>query len=340
VDIYSLMYEKLKLKPPIKIGTLFSGIGTPEMALKRITSLSETVFISEIDPYALKSYNAIHGNTLNLGSVQDIESLPYVDILHASPPCQDLSKVGKRKGAGKGTRSGLLHELPRIIRNTTHKPRVITIEQVPDLLAKEFSHHWRSLVLEMEDLGYTIYAHILNAKNYGVPQSRNRLYGVFVLGKYSYIFPNQVALQRTRDDYLEPHSTVDKRVWLSENMIHCFMQEGSAYPRRERFLSNILGDTSIVHTITTREGQVPTSNYILVGLPTHILWSKIHHSLHPRLKMRRLTEREMWRYMGIGDDDFDKASQVIGSSQLRIQAGNAIVVDVFEAILREMIEVK
>ncbi|NCC62868.1 MAG: DNA (cytosine-5-)-methyltransferase [Verrucomicrobiae bacterium] len=339
-DLFSLDTPPIKLTPPIIMGSLFSGIGTSEMAIKRITENVQFRFISEVDVHALKSHEAIHGAIENLGDITQIDSIPYVDILHASPPCQDLSKAGKRKGVGEGTRSGLMYEIPRVIKNSLSHPKVVIMEQVPDLIYGIFAHHWREMVLLMEQLGYTVYADVLNAKDYGIPQNRPRLFAVFISKDYSFMFPPRIQSTKTRNDYLQSENQVSKYAWLSQSILDWFMSEGTnRFPRRSRFMRNIFGDTKLANTISTRSDQT-TSNYVLYGKPEEIEWSIEHKAMHQNIEIRRFTPRECWRLMGINDIDYHKAAIVNTKTHLYKQAGNAIVVDVYEAILREMIDMR
>ena len=125
----------------IKVITLFSGIGSQEMALRNIGINYEVVGISEIDKFAIKSYEAIHGKVHNFGDISKIEELPYCDLLTYSFPCQDLSISGKQKGISKGTRSGLLLEVERLLRKAKENgtlPKYLLLENVKNLVGKKF----------------------------------------------------------------------------------------------------------------------------------------------------------------------------------------------------------
>ena len=138
MNIFDLLHEPIQLTPPIRMFSAFSGIGTQEMALKRITNNYEIVGYSEIDKYAIKSYHAIHGDVKDYGDITKMTEIPPCDIFTWSFPCTDLSKAGKQKGMGKDTRSGLAYEVLRLVEFTKDKPKVLIMENVPDLIQEKF----------------------------------------------------------------------------------------------------------------------------------------------------------------------------------------------------------
>jgi len=114
----------------------FAGIGTQQMALKRLGVPYEIVGFSEIDKYAIKSYHAIHGDDIkNYGDITKMEVIPECDIFTWSFPCTDLSKAGQRKGMSSGTRSGLVYDVLRLLSETKHLPKVLIMENVPSIMA-------------------------------------------------------------------------------------------------------------------------------------------------------------------------------------------------------------
>jgi DNA (cytosine-5)-methyltransferase 1 len=409
VDIYSLMYEKLKLKPPIKMFEAFAGIGTQQMALKRLGVPYEIVGFSEIDKYAIQSYHAIHGDDIkNYGDITKMEVIPECDIFTWSFPCTDLSKAGQRKGMSSGTRSGLVYDVLRLLSETKHLPKVLIMENVPDLIQQKFHRQFGEIQLELENMGYMNYVETLNAKHYGVAQNRDRVFMVSIMGDYSYLFPKKVNLTKRLKDYLEKE--VDEKFYLDEKTI----ERIGNWKSYQQPLDRVLTPETVAHTITTRVAESdaggmnasmllvnePLTNYSPKAREYEVNgWRDVSYPLFARdykdpkvimipedtkqgyalaedgdgiyinrpeqkrgvvqkgmiqtiktsaddvgvvvnSRIRKLTPREAWRLMGIDDKDFDKAQEVCSNSQLYKQAGNAIVVDVFEAILREMIEVK
>lgn len=201
----------------LRVFEAFSGIGTQRMALKNLGIEHEVVAISEIDKFAIKSYEAIHGETNNLGDIVEInsEDVPDHDLFTYSFPCQDISVAGNLKGFEKdsGTRSSLLWECYKIIE--AKKPKYLLMENVKNLVGKKFKPHFDEWLEVLEDLGYSTYWQVLNAKHYGVPQNRERVFAVSVWGNHEpYKFPQKQELKLRLKDILEDE--VDEKFYLSE----------------------------------------------------------------------------------------------------------------------------
>lgn len=260
MNLFDAHKEQLKLKQPVRLFEAFAGIGTQAMALKRLGVEIEHVGISEIDKYAITSYKAIHGDVKNYGNIMDIQGsdLPQIDIFTWSFPCTDLSKAGKQKGLN-GTRSGLGYQVLRIVSEMEHKPKVLLMENVPDLLSPKFREGWQEIYHDIEKLGYSNYVETLNAKNYGVAQNRDRVFMVSILGEYSYEFPKWVTLEKRLKDYLEP--VVDEKYYMNDKMLKYFTGTSNGWERQFRPLDE---ESEHSHTITAREGNVAESTYITI----------------------------------------------------------------------------
>ena len=227
MNIWDLMYEKFIFKQDnITLFEAFAGIGSQHIALKQLSDefnfKLEVVGISEIDKYAIQSYEAIHGKVENYGSITDIQDIPKVDIFTYSFPCQDISLAGNQKGFSRdsGTRSGLLWEVERILENQKELdklPQVLLMENVKALVGIKFKDDYIEWQLKLQELGYTNYWEVLNAKNYGIPQNRERVFMVSILGKYSYNFPKPFPLKLRLKDMLEDE--VDEKYYLSDKQI-------------------------------------------------------------------------------------------------------------------------
>ena len=251
----------------IKVIELFAGIGSQRQALKNLGIEHEVVAISEIDKYCLTSYEAIHGDCPNLGSICEIERLPKANLWTYSFPCQDISVAGNLAGIEKGTRSGLLFEVERLL-NVAAKndelPKYLLLENVKNLVSKRFKPQFDEWLKYLEGLGYTNYWKVLNAKDYGIPQNRKRVFCVSIRGDHNpFSFPQKQELKLKLKDMLEP--IVDEKYYLSQKMINCFMSDGpNGYPRRERFLSNICKpNREVGNAITTLAGNRPTDNFVV-----------------------------------------------------------------------------
>ena len=213
MNIFEILNEKYTLPAKPKLFEAFAGIGCQRLAFDQLGIEVEMVGVSEIDKYALQSYMAIHGDTKNFGSICDIQSLPKVDVFTWSFPCTDLSKAGKQKGL-TNTRSELVYEVLRILHNTEHKPKVLIMENVVDLVQTKFIREFQTIQHELELMGYANYTETMNAKDYGVAQNRDRVFMVSILGEYYYEFPKPFPLEKRLKDYLE--ESVDEKYYIKD----------------------------------------------------------------------------------------------------------------------------
>lgn len=215
----------------ITINELFSGIGSQVAALRRIGVPYNVIGIAEIDKYAIQSYEAINGPTRNYGDISAVESLDYADLWTYSFPCQDLSVAGKQKGIKEGTRSGLLLEVERLLLNAVKDgsaPKYLLLENVKNLVGKQFKPDFDKWLDTLDFLGYDNYWQVLNAKDYGIPQNRERVFVVSIRKdlKQSYKFPDKTELLFRLKDLLEP--AADEKYYLKGEKI-------------ERLLNNFTG---------------------------------------------------------------------------------------------------
>lgn len=207
----------------ISIIELFAGVGAQVAALKRLNIPFEVVGISEIDKYAIQSYEAINGPTFNYGDITKIPMLDYADLWTYSFPCQDLSVAGKQAGISEGTRSGLLLHVERLLETAVligNQPKYLLLENVKALVSKKFKPDFDRWLQKLESLGYNNYWQVLNAKDYGVPQNRERVFVVSIrkdVDTKGYKFPEKIPLTRKLKDVLEP--VVDEKYYLSQDKV-------------------------------------------------------------------------------------------------------------------------
>lgn len=205
----------------MRIIELFAGIGACSKALKNIGIDVEIVDAVEIDKYAIKSFNAIHGTDFD---VQDImkwdKYYEDIDMITHGSPCQDFSVAGKQAGGdiGSGTRSSLMYETIRIVGKI--RPKYVLWENVKNLLSKKHKHNFDSYIETMNTLGYNSYYQVLNAKDYGVPQNRERVYTISIrkdIDKGNFKFPEKEELKLRLKDILE--DKVDEKYYLSDEQV-------------------------------------------------------------------------------------------------------------------------
>lgn len=202
--------------------SLFSGIGAPEKALERLNIPFELVGFSEIDKFAIKSYCAIHNVSpeLNLGDITEInpDTLPKdIDLITHGSPCQSFSIAGKQAGGdeGSGTRSSLMWYTVKIVEKV--KPKYVLWENVKNVLSKKHKPNFDKYISCMEDLGYNNYYQVLNAKNYGVPQNRERIFVISIRNdiKKDFKFPEPFDNDLRLKDVLEKE--VDESFYVNSD---------------------------------------------------------------------------------------------------------------------------
>lgn len=168
----------------IKVNELFAGIGAFRKALERLNIPHEIVGISEIDKYAIKSYEAIYGATRNYGDISKVAKLDYADLWTYGFPCQDISQAGHQAGIIKGeTRSGLLYEVERLLSVAAEHeelPKYLILENVKNLVGKKFIKQFEAWLSWLDELGYNSYWQVINAKDCGIPQNRERVFAVSI----------------------------------------------------------------------------------------------------------------------------------------------------------------
>lgn len=209
----------------MKVLSLFSGIGAFEKALDRLEVSYELVNYCEIDKYAAKAYSMIHGcsEEKNLGDITKVDTskLPSdIDLTTYGFPCQDISLAGKQRGfeaEGERTRSGLFFEALRIIEDV--KPRIAIAENVKNLTSKKFKKEFDIVLSSLEQAGYNNYWQVLNAKDYGIPQNRERVFIVSIrkdVDNGMFEFPDPFELELRLKDMLE--NEVDEKYYLSQEL--------------------------------------------------------------------------------------------------------------------------
>lgn len=332
----------------IKVFEAFAGYGSQSIALRNIGVDYEVVGISEIDKYAIQAYESIHGKVNNFGDISkiDVTDIPSHDLFTYSFPCQDISAAGKTRGIIRGqTRSGLLYECEKIIEHC--RPKYLLLENVKNLVSKKFEMQFIKWLKYLNTLGYTNYWKVLNAKDYGVPQNRERVFVVSILGEHKpYKFPKAIKLTTHVKDILEDE--VDEKYYLSQKWQDTFttLTKPRLNTKLQPFqdINNKLKNQR-VNTIAV-VGNIPIKfhqNARIIdsyGISPTLLTSQATKIVESD-RIRYITPRESFRLMGLTDTDIDKIQQLdISDNQQYKLAGNSIVVNVLEAIFQSLFEDK
>ncbi len=255
----------------LKVFEAFAGYGSQLMALKRLAARHPDfkvvpVGISEIDRYALKAYGAVHGEVTNYGDISRIDwgQVPDFDLFTYSFPCTDVSSAGKQLGLSEdsGTRSSLLWECRKAIE--AKKPKYLLMENVKALVSRKFYGDFSRWEQWLASLGYVNFCKVLNAKDYGVPQNRERIFVVSILdddAKFS--FPAPFESDRRIKDILEPE--VDENYFLTEQQVGSI----TAHAERQRakgngFLPQFKGGADICTTIKAGQRMRGDETYLKI----------------------------------------------------------------------------
>ena len=307
----------------LKVMECFAGIGACSKALERLGIEHEIVDAVEIDKCAIKSFNAIHNTNFEPQDICEWDKDIEVDLLMHGSPCQDFSAAGLQKSGdkGSGTRSSLMWETIRIVEKL--KPKYVIWENVKNLLSKKHRHNFDAYLETMEQLGYTNYYQVLNAKDFGIPQNRERVFTISVLGECDFKFPEPQELTLRLKDMLEDETdeeyyVIDKYLEFSNFYTIPRGSDGKlingSYNRvwKEEKYCGAINLTKIQEV-----GKKDNTNNLII---------------------RKITSREAWKLMGFDSEDYEKAAKVNLDNNLTKQAGNSIVVNVLEAILTNLLK--
>lgn len=359
----------------LKVIELFAGVGSQTESLKEIGINHEVVAISEIDKYASRAYQLLHGDVNNLGDIRAIKELPRADMWTYSFPCTDISLAGAQKGFDKGsnTQSSLLWEVERLLiqaKGNDILPSILVMENVKALTSKKFIKDFDLWLKFLESLGYVNKYQILNAKDYNTPQNRERVFLFSFKSNQDYQFPKKQELLVKLGDLLE--DDVDDKYFITIDRINNFndMTNRNGFIRGLTFKP--LEITSpIAYTITTRSGTRSTDNFIIVPENTkrgfkeaevgdgiyinrpHQKRGVVQKSKIQTLKtsvndlgvvvnkddlisIRKITPREAWRLMGWKDSRIDLVIDKFSDAQLYKMAGNGIVINVLKAMFNKL----
>jgi DNA (cytosine-5)-methyltransferase 1 len=204
----------------MKVLELFAGIGSCSKALKNLGIKVDYVDVVEIDKYAIKSFNVIHNTNYEPQDITEWnKNIEDIDLIMHGSPCQDFSIAGKQAGGDleSGTRSSLMYETIRIVGQT--RPKYVVWENVKNVLSKKHKHNFDRYIETLNTLGYNSYYQVLNAKDYGIPQNRERVFTISIRkdiddGKFG--FPEKQELKLRLKDMLEDE--VDEKYFIKKTL--------------------------------------------------------------------------------------------------------------------------
>lgn len=293
---------------------LFAGIGGIRLGFESVGG--KCVFSSEFDEDACTTYEANFGEHPS-GDITKIQSkdIPDFDILLGGFPCQAFSIIGKKEGFANETCGTLFFEIERILKEK--RPAAFMLENVKNLTAHDSGKTFRIIKEHLECLGYHVYAKVLNALDYGVPQNRERIIIVGFLDNVNFNFPIPVPLEQRKSlkDILE--CSVSDKYFVSEKIKKSRLErlKDKNYPRPYISHENMAGSVT-PHPYSSALRAGASANYILVN------------------DERRPTEREMLRIQGFPDS----FKIVLPYSKIKKQCGNSVAIPVIAAVAKEMMK--
>ena len=363
------MNKKLpKPNSPLRVGSLFSGIGAFEQALKILNVKYKTVFASDNDPFVKQSYFANYGISENcwFDDVQKINGLKFknkIDLLVGGAPCQSFSMIGKRKGLNDDRGNLSLHFIKKI---NEIKPKIFIFENVKAIMNVDNGLTWKTLITLFNKTGYNIHYDLLNAKNFGIPQNRERLFLIGFKNNYEFKFPRETVLKKTMQDLLEDnydesfnlppkgvafvtkeknikkrYTQINGEIALCQKRNQQFNWHGDFIKTEKKKLSKyILSEKVKKYVLSTGTKNFYSKPEIdlKIARPLVSTMHKMHRSgvdnyvSVNKEMIRKLTPRECLRLMGFPDN----FKQVVSNTQMYRQAGNSIVVNKIVALYKTM----
>lgn len=293
---------------------LFAGIGGIRLGFEAVGG--HCVFSSEFDEAACKTYEANFGEHPS-GDITKIDAkdIPDFDVLLAGFPCQAFSIIGKKEGFENETCGTLFFDIERILKEKM--PRAFMLENVRNLTAHDKGNTFKVIISHLEALGYNVYAKVLNALDYGVPQKRERIIIVGFLDNVLFTFPEPIPLEKrkTLKDILE--TDVDDKYFVKDRIRESRLMrlKDPNYPKPYISHENMAGSiTPHPYSSCLRAGA--SANYILIN------------------DERRPTEREMLRLQGFPED----FKIVVPYGKIKHQTGNSVAIPVIKAVATQMIK--
>lgn len=318
----------------VQILELFGGIGSPRCALRNLGIPTKAIDYVEIDEKAVRSYNSMFCDELPYRTQSVVGWNLRPDILIHGSPCQDMSisghqgkatatngRINRGRGAdkGSGTRSSLMWETIRIIQQMGDwKPRYVIWENVKNVLTRYNRHNFDRYISELEKLGYTSSYAVLDARDFGLPQARERVFTVSTLSGDVFRFDDLIRTpMQNIQSFLMDNSEVPEVYDVTQPSILDAI--GKTGIRR----ATVIRDYAF--TVTTRQDRTP-AQVIDCG----------------NGRYRYLTELECWRLQGYTDEDYRKAELAqnrVGRYYMALykQAGNSIAIPIFESIFRKIL---
>ena len=369
-----------KIAKPVRLIELFAGIGSQAKALELLGVDFEHWKVCEFDDYAMKSYNAVHNTNFKTSDIQNLTASDleikdkdkYEYIMTYSYPCTDISIAGKKEGMERnsGTRSSLLWEVERLLKECDNKPQILLMENVRECHNGKNAPLFFEWTSFLRSIGYKNFYTDMDAKNYGIPQTRKRCFMLSIIDENAYYeFPQACGLSYSVKEFLE--DKVDKKYYVKEETALPLIKKMEKECPSATIIDDTYGfDNSEVRyfpdlcptlraakanlkCIVAMRGRNSDSLNQTPGASTEqrleknktnccntITTVQKDNLIFENKQLRNLTPKEVWRLFGFEDKDVEKASEFVPDTQLYKQGGNCIVVNCLVAILGQLFKGK
>lgn len=370
-----------KIAKPVRLIELFAGIGSQAKALELLGVDFEHWKVCEFDDYAMKSYNAVHNTNFKTSDIQNLTASDleikdkdkYEYIMTYSYPCTDISIAGKKEGMERnsGTRSSLLWEVERLLKECgDNNPQILLMENVRECHNGKNAPLFFEWTSFLRSIGYKNFYTDMDAKNYGIPQTRKRCFMLSILDENAYYeFPQACDLNYSVKEFLE--DKVDKKYYVKEETAlplikkmekECpsatIIDDTYGFDNSDvRFFPNVCptlrAAKANLKCIVAMRGRNSDSLNQTPGTSTEqrleknktnccntITTVQKDNLIFENKQLRTLTPKEVWRLFGFEDKDVENASEFVPDTQLYKQGGNCIVVNCLVAILGQLFKGK
>lgn len=369
-----------KIAKPVRLIELFAGIGSQAKALELLGVDFEHWKVCEFDDYAMKSYNSVHNTNFKTSDIQNLTASDleikdkdkYEYIMTYSYPCTDISIAGKKEGMERnsGTRSSLLWEVERLLKECDNKPQILLMENVRECHNGKNAPLFFEWTSFLRSIGYKNFYTDMDAKNYGIPQTRKRCFMLSILDENAYYeFPQACGLSYSVKEFLE--DKVNKKYYVKEETALPLIKKMEKECPSATIIDDTYGfDNSEVRyfpdvcptlraakanlkCIVAMRGRNSDSLNQTHGTSTEqrleknktnccntITTVQKDNLIFENKQLRTLTPKEVWRLFGFEDKDVENASEFVPDTQLYKQGGNCIVVNCLVAILGQLFKGK
>ena len=316
---FNFNIEKERKNNTLRVIDLFAGIGGIRQGFQNVFNDLEVVFSSEIDKFAQQSYYANYGE-VPAGDITKVDEteIPEHDIILAGFPCQAFSIAGHRKGFDD-TRGTLFFDVARIAKY--HKPKIIFLENVKGFKNHDKGNTYKVVKETLEDLGYKVFSEVLNAKNFGVPQNRERIYIIAFLDKnieFDMSSFKDIRIKSKLGDILD--DSIDKKYTISDKLWEGHKRRKEEHKQKGNGFGYCLFNANSEYTSTISARYYKDGSEILIE----------QNNKNPR----KLTPREASRLQGFPKD----FKIVVSDTQAYKQFGNSVCVPVIQFLTEKIKE--